>query len=263
VKITHDYIQKNLVPFEDLPKKGILSGIGDGTGCLLSGQKDSFYSHLEVLNCFEYCSQRYLALLDPNDGYRSYLEGLVKVPGYSKNRLPNLPVTLRVYDDGFEGVTFHFNSVEILRIGTEEADDYYPCGIFYWSPQSLARHVKEFYVNELPIQNFEGKKRSIMEKKRDHLKEKLELVHAWLLDAGVIDVPLNQIKGNQGENVISFLLDGRKGIYFKVHCFDIFDCENIYSLEVNSRIIDLGSIKSSYEDDEMRSLVVNWCKIIT
>lgn len=261
--ITYNYIEKNLVPFNDLPKSGVLSGVGDGRGCEVSGKPECFYSQVEVLNCFEYNSQRYLALLNPDDGYRSYLEGLVKIPGYSKNRLPNLPVKLRVVDNHFNGITFHFNSAEVLKVGTDYSDDYYPCGVFHWMPQVVAKHMREFNVNDLVIPNLAGERRAFMEKKMDHLKEKLELIHAWLSDAGIIDIPLDEIKGNHGTNAIIFTLDKRRNLYFRAHCFDMFDCENTYSLEANSRLIDLGDIRTSYEDDSMRSLVVNWCKICT
>lgn len=90
---------------------------------------------------------------NPNDGYRSSAaEPLVsKQDLYSFGTHPEylrIPVLVRAltpteYADGADGIELvdRRNGKAILRLGTNNVDDYYPTFVCEWSPQNLAENV--------------------------------------------------------------------------------------------------------------------------
>lgn len=81
---------------------------------------------------------------DPNDGYRSYLNGIKRVvapEGVTFFQTPLATVTVRKWVDGYgygerDGFELVDSSGHVwLTIGTSDVDDYYPSYTFYWQPK--------------------------------------------------------------------------------------------------------------------------------
>lgn len=81
---------------------------------------------------------------DPNDGWRSTF-GEVQV---GKPDILNMfePIKLnftytREYEENrlgvYEGIIAYFEDKEVLKIGTDNSDDYYPVCVLEWNPTSL------------------------------------------------------------------------------------------------------------------------------
>lgn len=104
--------------------KGCDDGMGDGVIIVLD---DKIYS------CYE----------DPDDGYRSYSIIRAGVPNNIEKKCTNIfppqPVNVQFEE--------HYNIWDckitnkdgdlILRVGTDELDDYYPTAIFEYHPENL------------------------------------------------------------------------------------------------------------------------------
>lgn len=88
----------------------------------------------------------YMALEDPDDGYRSYMEELKVVDEPCKTKLPDIPVYCRYRSTDEWGMMecdlldFYdeTNNKCFLTIGTENTDDYYPYCILRYRPEELA-----------------------------------------------------------------------------------------------------------------------------
>jgi hypothetical protein len=91
---------------------------------------------------------------DPSDGYRSCAiePMIIKAPLYSFGCSPEYiraPVLVRemtagTYGDGAEGIEMidTRNGKTILRLGTDNSDDYYPSFTCDWRPQDLADNAE-------------------------------------------------------------------------------------------------------------------------
>lgn len=86
----------------------------------------------------------YSAIEDPNDGYRSSMEEIRIDSGVVTNTFPEQEVLCVYVDkDCHEGDTDilevrNINTGEtILRIGTENTDDYYPSFACEWNPENM------------------------------------------------------------------------------------------------------------------------------
>ena len=99
-----------------------------------------------VLLCID--GQHWLAYEDPNDGYRSY--GMFhQIDGAEiHNTFPPQKVLVSNlkwdYDDNGWPSSGHivtmynpYDHSEILRVGTDASDSYYPHAIFEWHPENL------------------------------------------------------------------------------------------------------------------------------
>lgn len=86
----------------------------------------------------------YTATEDPDDGYRSYL-GTLQEGGEVKNSFPAQRVLC--YMRGGSDETLVFRDVvtgkEVLEVGTDNTDDYYPSFVAHFQPQNMAINVKE------------------------------------------------------------------------------------------------------------------------
>jgi hypothetical protein len=90
----------------------------------------------------------YAAIEDPNDGYRSSLQE-IRVLGMElppTARIPPHLVRGRLVDDGTDRV-LELVDVEtgrpVVRVGTTEVDDYYPCFVGTYDPSALAANSGE------------------------------------------------------------------------------------------------------------------------
>ena len=122
------------VELQSLTGKHILSGIE--TGCVGYGEANYVKFTLDGVT--------YLAVEDPEDGYRSYMEDLVIEDSSCKIRLPNIEVVCHMMEDG----RYERNNVlvfvdarngkTILKIGTENYDDYYPYCVMDYRPENMS-----------------------------------------------------------------------------------------------------------------------------
>lgn len=128
----------------ELVGEHILSGIETGTK-----QIEGFWGE-ETCNFVKFTLDgvTYLALEDPDDGYRSYMEELQIVEERCKFPLPNVKV-ICVMRKSEEEYGFHqeddilsfidaISRKEILAIGTANTDDYYPWCVMEYYPQNMA-----------------------------------------------------------------------------------------------------------------------------
>lgn len=126
----------------------ILSGIEVGT------MQIDDYSWTEICNYIKFTLDgvTLLAAEDPSDGYRSYMRELAIVEEPCKIKLPDIRVccTMRP-DDGkwCKNEVLSFIDVlsgkEILAVGTENYDDYYPYCILEYSPENMYCNMKGGY----------------------------------------------------------------------------------------------------------------------
>lgn len=103
------------------------------------GMKYKFYGVDH--NCFKIGKRVYEAVEDESDGYRSYLGSVEVVDSKSKKliffRTAVDEVTVQKVDTGyFDGYHFVAEDGHIwLRVGTDNADDYYPMFTFDYQPR--------------------------------------------------------------------------------------------------------------------------------
>jgi len=85
-------------------------------------------------------SIHYMAVEDPNDGYRSYLSDVVITDEAPKYVFPPVPVVCTT-DNIIDNDILEFYDIIthslVLRIGTENLDDYYPTCIIDYYPENL------------------------------------------------------------------------------------------------------------------------------
>jgi hypothetical protein len=129
-----------MVELKDLTGKHILSGIEIGKVV-----REAWYGGTEEPNCVKFTLDgvTYMAVEDPSDGYRSYMEDLVVVEEPCKIRLPDVEVICHMKeDDRYERndvLVFvdALNGKTILELGTANYDDYYPYCVMEYIPENM------------------------------------------------------------------------------------------------------------------------------
>lgn len=125
---------------KDLAGNHILSGIEVGQKTV------ERYFYQEACNYIKFTidGTTYMALEDPDDGYRSYMHELEIVEEPCKIKLPNIFVCCHMRGNGdYENndilvfVDFE-NKKEILEIGTGNYDDYYPYCVLNYYPENMS-----------------------------------------------------------------------------------------------------------------------------
>lgn len=117
----------------------ILSGVETGT---LKRTKYSWEEECAYAK-FTLDGVTYLAIEDPDDGYRSYMEELEVSDTPCKIKLPDIEVfCLMMADDRYErnDVLLFIDVLsgkEILSVGTMNYDDYYPCCHMEYHPENM------------------------------------------------------------------------------------------------------------------------------
>lgn len=137
-----DHEKFKSVPFESLIGEHTLDAVDTSTE-----QIKDWGTRLQDANClrFRLNGKVYVALEDPDDGYRSAMEKLFVLEGEMKNVFPPVKVSARHrksrYEDSdileFVDVA---NEKVILAVGTDNTCDYYPCFVAEWSPQNMAQN---------------------------------------------------------------------------------------------------------------------------
>lgn len=125
---------------KELTGSHILKGIEVGTM-----SKDFGFGFKNVCNYIKFALDDtiYLAIEDPADGYRSYMAELEITEEPCKIKLPDISVVCHMREDGryYENDVLVFidsmNGKEILAVGTEDIDDYYPCCVFEYTPENM------------------------------------------------------------------------------------------------------------------------------
>lgn len=86
---------------------------------------------------------------DPTDDYRSYMSDPIIVEKKVKNTFPEVVVKLVVNEkagrDYFDGIEL-FDDVtkkEVLTVGTDFSEEYYPIAFTEWYPENLAINQKK------------------------------------------------------------------------------------------------------------------------
>ena len=126
---------------EDLVGNHVLSGVELGT------KKVDVYGWYVDSNFAKFTLDgvTYLALENPDDGYRSYMEELQVVEETCAVRLPDVKVRCHMRDFKCSGQTDDVlsfvdveNGKEFLAIGTENTEDYYPYCVFEYTPENMS-----------------------------------------------------------------------------------------------------------------------------
>ena len=116
----------------------------DGGFEQMVGKRVDLYGVDSNVFCVAYRGTRraFEAVEDESDGYRSMLEELREVPlkGHVFPRQPVARVEVSKAEGSFDG--FVFTEAKTghvwLRVGTDNADDYYPCFMVEWAPPGAA-----------------------------------------------------------------------------------------------------------------------------
>ena len=94
--------------------------------------------------CFILDDKKYQIYLDEDDGYRSFCRDLEEDQNVGCcGQFDKIPVLCihkyqhRWNEDDIIEIYDCNNGKLIARIGTENTDDYYPCGIIEWNPQNI------------------------------------------------------------------------------------------------------------------------------
>lgn len=132
---------------EKLTGKHILSGIELGQ----KEVRDSWGYTIGNFVKFTLDGVTYIALENPDDGYRSYMEELEIVDEVCKTKLPDIEVVCSMrhdhtahlgQDDDILSFVDANNGKEILAIGTANTNDYYPYCVFEYTPENMSCNEK-------------------------------------------------------------------------------------------------------------------------
>lgn len=127
---------------KDLTGRHVLSGIETGNAMF-----ETSPGYMEDAQYVKFCLDGvcYMAVEDPEDGYRSCCKELVISDEPCKIALPNVLVVGRMddsnalyQDDDILVLTDVESGLDVLRIGTANTCDYYPCYVAEWMPENLA-----------------------------------------------------------------------------------------------------------------------------
>jgi len=84
----------------------------------------------------------FVAREDPQDGYRSSMDKLDIYTSIVKNRFEAVEVVAEL-NGGLLSLIDCDNGKEVLRAGTDDSDDYYPCFRNEWIPENLSLNWKK------------------------------------------------------------------------------------------------------------------------
>lgn len=140
-----DYEKFEAVPFSSLVGEHTLDAVDRS-----NEQAKTYADQLENAAClrFRLDGKVYVALEDPDDGYRSAMRKLFVLDSEMTNVFPPVKVLVRERNKArYEGDAADVlelidaaNGKVILAVGTEHTDDYYPCFVAEWNPQDMAQN---------------------------------------------------------------------------------------------------------------------------
>ena len=129
-----------MAELKDLVGKHILSGIEVG---IIEREAWGYLEKCEYIK-FTLDGVNYLAVEDPNDGYRSYMNDLEVSDTPCKIHLPNVEVVCQMREDNYyeRNDVLEFvdvlNGKKILAVGTGNYDDYYPYCVLEYMPENMS-----------------------------------------------------------------------------------------------------------------------------
>ena len=129
-----------MAELRDLTGNHIFSGIEVGRM-----EYVGFWGYTEKCNYIKFTLDgvNYLAIEDPCDGYRSRMQELEVSNIPCKIPLPNIKVVCRMREEGrFGNDVLEFidsqNDKQILAVGTDNYDDWYPYCVLEYSPENMS-----------------------------------------------------------------------------------------------------------------------------
>jgi len=132
---------QEFVKLESLVGKHLLSGVDE------INRQFEHWGSMEDCQCINFVLDgiTYTAIEDPDDGYRSTMEGIIKSDDVVSNTFKPIEVIVsyRIKDsDNNECDILDFfdakNGKQIMEIGTDNSDDYYPSFVANWTPENLS-----------------------------------------------------------------------------------------------------------------------------
>jgi hypothetical protein len=130
------------IEFESLVGKHLLSGVDE------TNRKTERWHGFADCQCINIVldGKTYTAIEDPDDGYRSQLEGLFLSDEVVSNTFAPVEVIVshRTRSEGYtsECDILDFvdakNGKRVLEIGTDNTNDYYPMFVASWTPENLS-----------------------------------------------------------------------------------------------------------------------------
>ncbi|HEX8106677.1 MAG TPA: hypothetical protein VF516_03065 [Kofleriaceae bacterium] len=133
------------VSFESLVGEHMLDAVDTETI-----QVKKWSDYLEDANVirFRLDGKVYTAVEDPSDGYRSCMDKLFESTDAMRNTFAPVKVLCRINERG----EYHANDTlefidcvtgkTVLRVGTDNSDDYYPWFVAEWMPENLASNAR-------------------------------------------------------------------------------------------------------------------------
>lgn len=131
---------------EDFVGHGELSGVDTGHEQIKAYWGDGFEDCQTI--SFVIDNRAYMAIEDPDDGYRSSMKEIKEIPvGLIKNRFPPCDVVgVMRGNDGYNNSDRHYvvdfidtrTGKIVLSVGTANEDDYYPMFEARFSPENMA-----------------------------------------------------------------------------------------------------------------------------
>ena len=132
---------QEFVKLESLVGKHLLSGVDE------INRKFEHWGSMEDCQCINFVLDgiTYTAIENPVDGYRSSMEGIIKSDDVVSNTFQPIEVTVfyrikNEYDSDCDILDFFDanNGKQIMEIGTDNTDDYYPSFVANWTPENLS-----------------------------------------------------------------------------------------------------------------------------
>lgn len=125
-KITKSFLLDKDITLEDLVGRHYFSGVDfDGNDIIF------------VLDDIAFVARE-----DPQDGYRSSMDKLDIYTNVVKNRFESVEVVAKLSGDLLSLIDCD-NEKEVLRVGTDESDSYYPYFVNEWIPENLSLNWKK------------------------------------------------------------------------------------------------------------------------
>jgi len=121
------------ISLDDLVGPHVLTGVD-------TDSRESTHRMADSIS-FTLDGQTYLAVEDPDDGYRSTMDYIARVDEPILNQFATgVKILARMSPHNSENILELLNAETgktILRVGTDNIDDYYPCWVAEYNPENL------------------------------------------------------------------------------------------------------------------------------
>lgn len=126
-----------MLNLSDLVGAHVLSGIETGVRAF----DDSFWCETSNYIKFTLDGITYMAVEDPDDGYRSYMGEILQVDETCRIRIPDVAVLCSMKDEIDHDILVFRDAINgeiVLEVGTDYTDSYYPYCVMNYHPEKLA-----------------------------------------------------------------------------------------------------------------------------